>query len=410
MGFTNTNYTDVINSLVKTNINILQNPLYIFNDKKATVVDYYNKDVNLSTLDEASGIEYDTIGENCPSKFNMIQNALLYGIEKIQLHYTPEDDGVFADDIMGEAYVLPNTFVPQVGDFFEIKYIKERVLFIVNEVQTDTLDNGNNFYKIGYKLDQTGIERIEDLQKYNVVEHFNMLTSTVGTSMKSIIKSTDYDFITEIEGTTSSLKEYYKQLFFKNPIQTFSYVLNDFHLYDPYLIEFLIRNKILAGTEEYVYVDHAMHVWETFGIDYDRTFFRALEERSVEKADKCTTLAVAPKVNDTLSLMTTRIDDYYYIDYRINAYAPFMTKIEVISNKLIDCIIGKSDKLDEHCPKFYKIIIDYFKDDVSIEPEDMSLLGDIDYTDTKELFYMIPILIYILERRIKEVLTSIDDA
>ena len=46
MGFTNTSYTDVINSLVKSNINILQNPLYLFNDKKATITDYYNKDVN----------------------------------------------------------------------------------------------------------------------------------------------------------------------------------------------------------------------------------------------------------------------------------------------------------------------------------------------------------------------------
>lgn len=407
MGFSNTNYTDVINSLVKSNINILQNPLYIFNDKKVTITDYYNKDVNKSTLDESAGIEYDTIGKNCPSKFNMIEDALLFGIGKIELHYDMEDDGVFANDISGEAYVLPNTFVPQVGDFFEIKYIQERILFIVNEVQTDTLDNGNNFYKIGYKLDQTGAERIEELQKYNVIERFRMITNTVGTSMKSIVKSTDYDFIAEIEGVTTALKEYYKQLFFKNPIQTFSFTLNGFHLYDPFLIEFIIRNKILSGTKEYVYVSHSMHTWETFGIDYDHTFFKALEEHSKEKADKCNTLAVGTLVTDQLSLLTTRMDEYYYIDYNISNYPPFMTKIEVIPNILIDQIMGnKSSSGEEN--KLYKLVIDYFNDTKMI-PEDLAIFDDIEYRDNKELFYFIPILIFILEKRVKEILKSIDN-
>lgn len=408
MGFTNTNYTDVINSLVKSNINILQNPLYLFNDKKATITDYYNKDVNKSTLDESAGIEYDTIGKNCPSKFNMIEDALLFGIEKIQLHYSVGDSGVFSDDITGEAYVLPNTFIPQVGDFFEIKYIQERVLFIVNEVQTDTLDNGSNFYKISYKLDQTGIERIEELQKYNVIERFKMLTSTIGTSMDSVIKSTDYDFIAEIEGTTTALKEYYKQLFFKNPIQTFSFVLNDFHLYDPFLIEFMIRNKILSGTKDYTYVDHSMHTWETFGIDYDHTFFRALEECSKKKADRCNTLGVGVKVDDPLSLMTTRMNDYYYIDYNLSKYPPFMSKIEVISNALIDTIMGVENTSKEPQPKFYKLVVDYFNG-TKITPEDLSLIDRIEYENNKELFYFIPILIFILEKQVKVVLDSIRD-
>ena len=411
MGFTNTQYTDAIQSLVNSSINIMDNPLYLFNDKRATIVDYYNKDVNLSTLDEGSGLEYNTIGENCPSKFNKIIDALLYGIDKIQLNYTMDDDkgGIFNDDIVGEAFILPNTFIPQVGDFFQIKYIKEKMLFIVNEVQQDTLDNGFNFYKINYKLDQVGEDRIEELNEYNVVESFKMLTSTVGTSMKSIIKSSDYDFIKTIEESTKSLKEYYKQLFFKNQIQTFSYMLNGYHIYDPYLIEFLIRNSILSGTDRYVYVDHAMATWETFGIDYDHTFFRALEERDTEKADNCTTIAVAMKVEDKMSLLTTRLDDYYYIDYNINKYAPFTTKIEVIPNTFIDSVVSKDIELDEKIPRFYKIIVDYFDKDHKLEIDDLKLLDSIELNEPKDIFYGIPMLIFVLESYNKEILTTLEN-
>ena len=407
MGFTNTIYTDAIKAFTKTNIDLLNNPMYIFNDKKATIVDYYNKSTVYSTLDESSGLEYDTVGEDSPTKFNLIKDALIYGLDKVQINLELNDDGVYGEDITGDAYILPNTFEPQVGDFFLITYLKEHILFEVTEIQPDTLDNGNNFWKIGYKEEFTGTDAIDAIHKFNLNEEFKMLTSTVGTNMKSIIRSTDYDLIAEIEGNAVGLKEYYKQTFSKNPIQTFSYSLNGFHMYDPYLIEFMIRNKTLEGTKNYVYIDHAMNVWTTFGIDYDRTFFRALELKSKEKANNCNTIGVATIVTDSLSLLTTRIDNYYYLDYKIRDFPPFATKIEVIPNEFIDSIVNGT-KIDDKFPKFFKIIYDYFND-VKFTKSDLDLLDEIDYTDTKDLFYFTPMLIFILEDRVKEVLKRIND-
>ncbi len=406
MPFINTVYTDAIKAFTKTNIDLLENPMYKFNDKNATVVDYYNKDINLSTLDESSGLEYDIIGEDCPSKFNLIKDALLYGIEKVQFHYETNEDGTYGDDITGDAYVLPDTFEPQVGDYFIIKYLKEHILFIVTEIQIDTLDNGNNFWKISYKSEHTGAEALKIINKFNLADSFNMISSTIGTNMKCIIKSTDYDFLTKIETNTLALKEYYKQVFFKNPIQTFSYILNGIHIYDPYLIEFMIRNKTLAGTRDYIYIDHAMNVWTTFGIDYDHTFFRALELKSKDKADKCNTLGVATIVDDSLSLLTTRLEPYFYMDYKIRDFAPFATKIEVIPNDFIDDMI-QNRELNEKFPKFFKIVSDYFND-VKFTEKDLNLLDDIDFYDNKELFYFVPMIIFVLEQRVEEVLKRID--
>ena len=278
MPFINTTYTDNVQSSIDTKLHIIKNERYLFTDKRATPVTYFNKDTSQSTLDEAAALEYSTIGENCPSKFNMIDNALLFGLDKINVQYDNDDElGIQANEIAGEAYILPNTFVPYVGDFFIIKHIRENILFKVIEVQTDTLDDGANFYKISYKADQVGAERIDALLDNNINKTYKMLTTTIGTNFKSIITDTEYDFIEKAEANIRTLKEYFKQLFFEIGTQTFIYKKDGVKFYDPFMIEFIRRNKILDGTEDYVYVGEAMATWATFGIEYDKTFLRALE-------------------------------------------------------------------------------------------------------------------------------------
>ena len=52
--------------------------------------------------------------------------------------------------------------------------------------------------------------------------------------------------------------------------------INDDNFYDPFMIEFIMRFKLLQG-EEYTYVEHQTMVSKLFPIDYDKTFFKALE-------------------------------------------------------------------------------------------------------------------------------------
>ena len=92
MPFINTTYTDNVQSSIDTKLHIIKNECYLFTDKRATPVTYFNKDTSQSTLDEAAALEYSTIGENCPSKFNMIDNALLFGLDKINVQYDNDDE------------------------------------------------------------------------------------------------------------------------------------------------------------------------------------------------------------------------------------------------------------------------------------------------------------------------------
>ena len=405
MPFINTTYTDNVQSSIDTKLHIIKNERYLFTDKRATPVTYFNKDTSQSTLDEAAALEYSTIGENCPSKFNMIDNALLFGLDKINVQYDNDElGGIQANEIAGEAYILPNTFVPYVGDFFIIKHIRENILFKVIEVQTDTLDDGANFYKISYKVDQVGAERIDALLDNNINKTYKMLTTTIGTNFKSIITDTEYDFIEKAEANIRTLKEYFKQLFFEIGTQTFIYKKDGVKFYDPFMIEFIRRNKILDGTEDYVYVGEAMATWATFGIEYDKTFLRALNLMDKNKADKCDTMAIGNEVTDMLSLMTTHLDTYFYIDYRIGGYVPITHKMEIIPNKMIDYLMSGNLYSENDPERFYNIIIKSFDPDWKMTDLDLHLIDDIMKCDMHIIFYAMPMLIFVLENQVKKLL------
>ena len=150
--FTDTKYVNTIDNLVDATKNKLNNPYYIFNNQSPTRVTYYSQNIESSTVDEASGLYEQHIGEMSPFKFNKIKDFIIYGIEKISTEYDVGDSGLEAGQINGSAIILPNTVNPRPGDFFSISYVKENILFKVNGVTSDTLDNGANVYKIEYAV------------------------------------------------------------------------------------------------------------------------------------------------------------------------------------------------------------------------------------------------------------------
>ena len=100
--FTDTKYTNTIDSLVSATKSKINNPYYIFSDKKPTKVTYYSQNIEKSTLDEASGLYEAHLGGQSPFKYNKISDFIIYGIEKIATDYDLNDNnGIEANDITG---------------------------------------------------------------------------------------------------------------------------------------------------------------------------------------------------------------------------------------------------------------------------------------------------------------------
>ena len=392
--FTNTTYGRTVDNLVKATKGVLKNPYYVYTDKKPTKVTYYKQNLEKTTLDPDSGLNYAHIGEQSPIKFNKIEGFYLYGIDQITQNLDIGDFGLENDEITGQCIILPNKIEPTMGDYFRIPYLKEDILFRVNAVNDDTLDNGSNVYQIDYKL-----ERVEDLKKIEsqVVGTYKCIVNNIGTDFKCVIEDTSYQLIENLEGAMEDITAAY-QIFFDSKVQNFVYLYNGFHMYDPYLIEFMIRNKLMAYGSDYVYVHHGASLPKTFGYDYTKTLYYVLEHPEEIDTRKIFTTATAVGITDINSLMTTRQETYYQITYndpnKINA------RIEIFPIEVIErCKSGELYKdIDTVEKQAYNLMIAYFKKDYDyIKGNLIDMLRQMDYTDNIQYFYLIPINLFIIK-------------
>lgn len=390
--FTNTKRVGVIEKVTEGFKQRLDSPYNILQQQKAYVVDYWNQSLENSTSDPASNLIYKPTGPESPLRFNKINRAIMYGLPQFQIDLEIGDFGLESGSYSGESTILPNTWIPYPGDFFLIRHADNERLFSVTAVTPDTLPNGANYYRIQYEFSTKTISELNSL----TVETFNFIFDNVGTKFAAVVKSSLYDEIADLEQVIDTLQIYYNDIFFQNNVQTFVYRYNEYNFYDPYMIEFLRRNNVLDTDRDCTFISHAVPISKTFSIEYDRTFLRAIELGDINI--KMYQSAVAQYIDNKLSLFYFRSSDYYKIEYRTNLYAD---EVPVIDVDLLERI--KENRIYEgYDENTYKnIIIKYFNNDI-ISKAEIDSLKEIDFSDNMSLFYNVPIIIFILQKSIRD--------
>lgn len=397
--FSNTKrYEDTVVSLSDGLKNRLKNPYYAFTDKKPIIVEYYNRNIHQSTLDESTKLQEDIIGSKSPARYNLIHNASVFG-NGIRLEQSLEigEVGLESSPLEIELYILPDTFVPYQEDFLIIPHSGKTHLYKVTSVTPDTLENGANFYKINIKYwTKTGIADIDK----QVVEEYEMVVNYVGTAYKSVIKSSEYDLIEKLDDVLYKLFTYYNSLFFKEKVQC-HVCMKDItsFFYDPYLYEFIIRNEVFTNKGSYVYIGQPIELPATFGFKYDRTFFRAVEEGDIKYFKEHSTCA--KRITQPFTLFTTRKEEYYYIDYDSPGF--YDEQMSVIDPDLVGAIKNNELFKPDSDKEFYNIIVKYFNGS-KITLNDIDTIEKLNYLDSDYLYYAIPEVMFIIEKNIKNIL------
>ena len=396
--FSDTKYINTIDNLVSATKDKINNPYYKFSDKKPTKVTYYTQNVEKSTLDEASGLYEAHLGSKSPFKFNKIKDFVLYGIDRINVEYDVGEFGAESNPITGNCILLPNTIVPKDGDFFSISYVKENLLFKVNSISPDTLDNGANIYSIEYALEK--VDMIDTIES-QVAKTYRFIVDNVGTEFKAIIQDCDYDLINNLEALVDNLIIKFTNIFFNDKLQTFVCNHDGWNMYDPFLIEFMKRNNILSFGEEYVYVSHATCTNKTFGMDYLKTFFYALENPT--KRINYNTTGTADLIQDPNSLFSTRLQEYYMINHV--DYTPYKIRINLFDMDVVEHIRDNKMYIKDDEKEYYNLWIAYFNNsDDFIKGDLIDLLNKIEFMDNLKYFYALPISIFIIEKGIMKLL------
>ena len=403
--FVNKQYTNTVEGLVEGQLKKYDNANFIFIDKSPYVVDFYNLN-NASTLADGSKLNYASIGPNSPFRFDYIHDALIYiSGGRIEFNVDITEYGPEAAPVEGEAYILPDTFVPQVNSFFTIQHASKTYLFVVTGVDPDTMNNGANFYKMQYALYFLNPEAIEQIKR-QVTQSYEMISDNIGTEFKCIVRKNDYDLINKVEPMLEDIRGFYNALFFKDNLQTYVF-MNDQgkYFYDPYIIEFIIRNRLMIGGDKKneLYIAQAMYLPATFSIEYDNSYLRCFETRNAEKLTPIN--AFGRYIEDPNSLFITRLEDYYYLIYTpelwFNSFTPL--KEEIISKIQNDSYYPKDDE-----NAIYNILTDYFNHpEAVISADNLKYLDSIRYAPSKELFYLIPLLLFVMEQAIKKLVYNI---
>ena len=416
MGLVNTEHRVMTQSMIDLQKDLLKNPFYLFNDKKATPVDYYNINTNRTTLDPALRIPYADHGPESPLRFNLIHNFYLFGIDRIATTLEGGDYGLESSEITGDAIILPNTIHPYVGDNFVITMIKQRYQFNVTSVTTDTFENGGNYFRIEYKLDHLTDHELKEL----VVEEFEFVSGNIGTNYASVLQKTKYDICKILDDTAVNMKQLFKGLYYNNKVQTYTFVylyrvcqwnMNSDYFYDPYMMEFIIRHKLLNGADsKYDFVDHKTSLRPEFNIKYNRSIWKVFETREKEELPSCKHSSAAVYIDDPGTIFGTRYEDYFELNY--NDPDPvaetFAHAIDILDPQVIGHIL--ENQLFDQDTKYtkYNMIIKYFNH-IDLEVEDIIPLERITETENNtENYFLIPMLIFVIEFYIKDLMTRVE--
>lgn len=385
--FLNTTYAKTVESLEHGMIHRLDNPFYMFTDKHPTPVTFYNVNDTQSTLDDGTKDIQDVIGPDAPLRYNKITNVMLFGIERISTELEIGDYGLENSEIEGECILPPGTFKPYADSYFTIDYVtKNKCWFRITKVTTDTLENGSNFWKMSYVLDKVGKDF--DLDSL-VMKHFRMISDNVGSNYKSIIQDEEYDFVERLESVCETLSNYYHSIFWKEQLQTYIFKYAGAEFYDPEVIEFMIRNKVMDYGDKYVYIEQATTLPDTFCIDYDKSIYRNIETKNKKVINH---RYYGIENRDPMSLLSMRLQSYYIVHQcKMGVLAE---PIPTYSNDLVRAISGEKDFGDKY---YYNIIRNYFYGPKLLNDKMIDSLENIQYCDNTELFHELPIILYILK-------------
>lgn len=280
--FTNTEWNDTVKSLVSSQKKLMkENPFYIYNDKKHTIVDWYQINEKASCLDEGTKQNWEVLGPNSPFRYDEIKDMALYGgFDKIEMQLSNGDFGLEVEQFGGTSYIVPDTIVPLPNSLFKISYVEKDYLFIVTDVNPDTIESGANVYKIEWSFWRV---KEDDWLEKQTINNFVLHLDNVGSEYKSIIEAKQFDSMKAMDELCLELKDMYIDLFYNKNIQNFSYRYMYGEFYDAYFIEFMIRNYILKGSSNYLYLSQAMTVPDNFLIEYNKSIYRHLEKKRKPK-------------------------------------------------------------------------------------------------------------------------------
>lgn len=363
MSFLNT-ADNMVDNAMKTMSDVLESKFTTFIQNVGTpiLVDYYNINDIMTTVDTGTDNIDSELGEHSPLRFNKIINLPLYGLGNGGSGLIPSreelDGGLIDLSIDLELTLLPNSIKPNGYDYFVYKYDDgTKIVFKVNDFEMGTIKN-NNYYKISVSLKDINDTATEEKLENQTVDVLECLLDRFGSSDRCIVRRKIYDKIENIEKVIQYITEQYIDTFYMNRYRSICYRRNEDSaiVYDPYLTKFLIDNHIM-DYQKSRYITLVNHDTRDIVLrDYNKSIYRNVELRDKTKTfvQLRTPVAFATSTTNpfyyygedaafTLDLSSYDLDaDVSEEDARTRAYVPLQLMDKIRTNEMV----GEWDKFE----------------------------------------------------------------
>ena len=338
----------------------------IFLDKTPTFTDYFHINEVESTKETGLLNVEKLTGKYAATKYNMIKDFPIYGIEQIVLELEDDDDKGLDTSYESEGIILPNTVIPSVDDYFMITSVGKKFFFRVNQISYDTIKS-NNFYKISFSIKAADEETYYDSFVSQSKEIYRTIFRNYGTEDKFILKEEDFFTVERLESLYREISDKYLQRFYSEKYNAL--IVHDpnsrYTLYDANVNKFCNNEAIFAQKDRDLY-NKKFYIETRSDFDYNYsndTIQGAISERDVGMIREKT----FRKYYDLIPTFTDSIFQFYadfnmrgvqMIDSNVNVFG--VPTYSVISDTFINNVLNNVKESDNI---IYDVIANYLNND-----------------------------------------------
>lgn len=376
----------------------LQSPITRFLEQTPTFVTYYHINNYESTADEGFKDAESIIGDRSPLRFQKIESLPIYGLEQIIARL---EDGEAGLDVSydGEATILPNTIKPLPNDFFVIPYLKDQYLFRLTGIEYDNI-RPDNFYKITFKLDANDGEKRESIEK-QVHDKFTCIFSNIGTDNKCIIREDYKNRLEELDAMYNDMVSLYLSLFYNERYNVLIGESNAGELiYDPYMTIFINQNQLFKQKNSLKTImleeDHIMDSKKK--LKYERSIYRFVERRDVNLVKPFYYTTFRGSGHKESGFAAWLDDTVFVVDLP-------STMNPENAHSILSTLAVETIRLNGPTSSEYMILLKKFirNEPISIFTIPLTMNDELISLDAnEEMFFITPILLYIIKETIRE--------
>ena len=375
----------------------IKSPVSRFIDTTPTFTTYYHINDGNTTIDEGFQDIASILGHRSPLRFNKISDFPIYGIEQVVPQLEEREIGL---DITfeSEGKILPNTIKPVQNDMFVIPVLKDSYVFRVTNISYDTVIN-DSYYKIEYRLEYIDDVKLSCLEKQSITDNVCILNN-IGTEDKCIIEKESFLKIKEAEKVYKNILELFKTMYYNSRHNVMTTELEDgSELYDPFMCEFINNNRLLntnSNLETIILTDQYTDTKRHY--KYMKTVYNFIEKRDIRFLTEFPYVTRSGVTIEGSSFFTWHDKKIQMID--IHQTMMIGETKSVFNTDFVNNIKNNAETRSV----LGNFIISYINnDDMNIKSITDELYDEMLYTNgSTELFFIIPLIMYIIRVLIKK--------